>query len=206
MPDVGTHVFIHWLMTSLATGLREIHISQLQSHRNWEVSWWNSDRRSGCFPGANTWQEAFPVSRERLETEKEMRNIWTERGRVVGGIFMLSMIPPCSPRPASFLVCLKTIASVCEQCPRRRSAATDLTVRQRQKVSRISLVPQTCINSCIVVVLAQALQLNKLLALFPRLNYYRCSPCLQVNEYNTFGEASSNVFVVLGFCTFLISS
>lgn len=54
--------------------------------------------------------------------------------------------------------------------------------------------------------LAQTLQLNKLLALFPRLNYYGCSPCLQVNEYNTFGEASSNIFVLWGFCTFLISS
>lgn len=181
-----------------------MHASQLQSHRNWGMSWWNSDQRSGCFPGA-TRQEAFPVSRESLEMEKAMRNIWTERGRVVGGIFMQSAIPRC-PLPGFILCLLETFASVCEQWPRRRDAAADLTVGQQQKVSGISLVPQTCINSCIVVVLAQALQLNKLLALFPRLNYCCCSPCLQVNEYNTFGEASSNIFVLLGFCTLLVSS
>lgn len=79
-------------------------------------------------------------------------------------------------------------------------------MRQQQKVSRISLVLQACINSCIVVFLAQTPELNKLLALFPRLNYYYCSSCLQVNGYNTFGKASSNILVLLGFCTFLISS
>lgn len=124
-----------------------------------------------------------------------------------GGIFILSMIPLSSLLPCSISCLLKSSCQcLWNKCQQRRDAATDLTIRPQQKVSRISLVVQTCINSCIVVVLAPTLQLKNLLAPFPGLNYYHCSPCLQVNEHNTFGEASSNVFVLLGFCTFLVSS
>lgn len=100
--------YIDWLTTSLASVLRETHISQMQSHRNWEMSWWNPDQRSGCFPGANTRQDTFSVSREGLEMEKEMWNIWTARGEVVGGIFIFSVVPLPSLLPCSIWCLLKS--------------------------------------------------------------------------------------------------